>query len=275
MSETKVSFAKVPGAGESAAVPPTKAPDANATVVDPNTKTPPQNLPATSTTPSSLSTRFSGGDDDDEEQDNSDVKLPRINIIQGLSAPELKALGPDGTIVFKKNLVIPQPARIVVAAMTKPVYVEKPAVFGKGDRPRIFNTLNEVIDNGGTDLWRNSRENKEAETFSKKPLYQKMSTILLLIQKWEGISPADEEHFQAIAEDGTAFAAAVYTVKGTSFKGLYVPVKSENAQGVLSDGYYCRYIKLTTRQQTAWEPLVSIQEPTSEAVRKLARSLRT
>ena len=47
------------------------------------------------------------------------------------------------------------------------------------------------------------------------------------------------------------------------------------ADGVLRDGFYTRYIKLGTRQVRAFEPTVEIlPEFTSEAVRNLARKLR-
>lgn len=276
MSESKVSFARVAGAGSQESVPAEqKTTEANASLAGQAPTTalaaPPQQ--------SHLPTRFLGGDEDEDDGDRSDVRLPRLNIIQGLSGADLKAVkmpdgknAPDGSLIFKKALYIPQPATLVVAGFTKPQYSEKALVFGQGPKPRLFNTLEEVINAGGTDKWKYSRENREEPT--KLPWFVKMTSAIVLIKKWEGISEADAEHFTAIAEDGTAFAAAVFTVKSTGFQGFYVPLKSEQAQGVLKHGFYTRYVKLSTKQDRAFTPVVSIQEPTSDAVRKLAISVR-
>ena len=271
---TKVSFAAVPGAGTSAPVE--KAPEANAQVVN-----------ATGAMPASTDTRvatpaprsvalFSGGDEDDGDDDRSDVKLPRLNIVQGLSGAALKKVGPDGTLVLKQTLALPATVRIVVAGCSKKRYAEKMAKYGEG-APRIFDTLEQVIVAGGTDKWRESRECKDADGIpkSRKPWFTPMVTALLLIQKPEGLKAEDEEHFSAVSDDGVAFAACLYTVKSTSFGSFYVPIKSEQADGVLRDGFYTRYIKLGTRQVRAFEPTVEIlAEFTSEGVRNLARKLR-
>jgi len=282
MSESKISFAKVAGAGSSEPVPAEqKATEANASLAGQAPAAPSGATTALAAPPqqSHLPTRFLGGDEEDDDGDRSDVRLPRLNIVQGLSGADLKGIkkpdgtiAPDGSLIFKKALYIPQPATIVVAAFTKPEYSEKALKFGEGPKPRTFQTLEEVINAGGTDKWKYSRENREDPT--KLPWFVKITTALVLIKKWEGISDADAEHFTAVAEDGTAFAAAVLTVKSTGFQGFYVPLKSEQAQGVLMHGFYTRYVKLTTKQDKAFTPVVSIQEPTSDAVRKLAISIR-
>lgn len=218
---------------------------------------------------------FYSGEEDDIPTDRGDVRLPRLNIVQGLSGPELKAVGPDGTLVLKKSLALPQPLRIVVCGCSRKRYAEKMAVFGQGD-PRIFDTLEEVIEAGGTDQWKQSRENKDSDGMptSRKPWFQPMVTALLLIQKPEKLAkPEDEEHFTAVTSDGIAFAPCVYTVKSTSFGSFYVPLKSEQSAGVLKNGFFTHYVRLTTKQVRAFEPVVAILEPTPESVRTLARSI--
>ncbi len=261
-----VSFAK---AGK-----PASAPEDTTTVPTVPTTEVPRQLPA-APAPRSLS-RFSGGDDEDEPQDNSDVLPPRLNIVQGLSGAELKSVGPDGTLVLKKSLAIPQPAQIVVAGFSAKTYAEKLPKFGEG-KPRIFSNLEDVYNAGGTDVWKQSRENKDSDGMpvSKRPWFTPMVTALLLIKKWDGISAEDEQHFKAVTSDGIAFAPAVFTVKSTGFSGFYVPLKSEQSMGVLSKGYYTRYVSLSTKQVRAFEPVVTIKGETSETVRQLARTLLT
>lgn len=271
-----VSFAKVPGAGSSEPVAP--AAPANAELVPPVAGTPAASTataaaaaPAANTALVASPPRsvgfFSGGDDDGDE-DRSDVKMPRLNLVQGMSADDLKSVAPEGNFVYNKALLIPSPATIVVAGLSKKVYSEKSLKFG--DKTRTFDSLEQVIEAGGTDNWRSSRENREIN--SKLPWFVRMATAVILIRKWEGIKPEDEEYFRAIASDGTAFAPAVYTLKSTSFTSFFVPIKSANAQGVLKDGYYYRYIQLKAAKKTAYEPQVTILESTSESVRALAKS---
>lgn len=269
-----VSFAKVPGAGSSESVAP--AAPANAELVPPVAGTPAATAaspaPAASSaliTPPPRSVGFFSGGDDGGDDDRSDVKMPRLNLVQGMSAEDLKSIAPEGNFVFNKALLIPQPALIVVAGMSRKVYSEKPLKFG--DKTRVFDTLEQVIEAGGTDNWRMSRENREGT--SKLPWFVRMATAVILIKKWDGIKPEDEEYFKSVATDGTAFAAGVYTLKSTSFTSFYVPLKSANAQGVLTGGYYHRYVQLKAVKKTAFEPQVTILESTSEAVRALAKSL--
>lgn len=271
----KVSFAKV-GAAPVVPVeptPPAKAPEANAELTSSAGTDTRMSAPAPTRSP----TVFDGGEDHDENDDRSDIRLPRLNIIQGLSGPELKKVGPDGTLVLKKTLALPQPLRIVVAGCSKKRYAEKMAKYGEG-KPRIFDTLEEVVNVGGTDQWRQSREHidKEDNPVSRKPWFTPMVTALLLIQKPEGLKPEDEEHFNAISTDGIAFAPCLYTVKSTSFGSFYVPLKTEQTTGILRNGYYTRYVSLKTKQVRAFEPVVEILgELTSEPVRVLARALLT
>lgn len=274
-----VSFAKVPGAGSSAPVSPAPAPVAEPEVVPasagPQTDpVPGSNAPAVQSPAPPSSQMFYGGDEDDAPVDRGDVRLPRLNLVQGMSGPELKKIAAEGEFVLKQTLKLASPLTIVVAGCSRKRYAEKLPKFGEGT-PRILDTLEDVIKAGGTDQWRQSRENKDADgvPVSRKPWFTPMVTALLLIQKPEGISPEDEEHFSAISEDGIAFAPCVYTVKSTSFGSFYVPLKSEQTAGVLRNGFFTHYVELTSAQARAFEPRVKILGHTSEGVRKLAKSL--
>jgi hypothetical protein len=274
-----ISFAKVQGAGQSAPVAPLPVNEPTPVETDALPSAPAAEVPSTALAGQNahLSGRvFFGGDEDDApENDRGDVKLPRLNLIQGLSNPELKKLGVDGTFVLKSTLALPQPLRIVVAGCSRKRYAEKMPKFGEGT-PRILDSLEEVYKAGGTEQWRVSRENKDNDGIpvSRKAWFMPMVTALLLVQKPEKLAnPDDEAHFASVSEDGVAFAPCVYTVKSTSFGSFYVPLNSEKSAGVLRGGFFTHYVLLTSKQNRAIEPVVKIVEPTSEAVRKLAKSL--
>lgn len=259
-----VSFAKVPGAGQSA---PVQQPAAE-NPAQPSQGTPetPQNLPATQ---AAGHVGFYTGTEDDQEVDPRDIRLPRLNLVQDMSGAELKAAGSVGDFVFKQVLKLPQPVRLVVAGFKSKKYVEKTKF---GTDPRYANSLQEVYALNGTDEWRNSKENdrKGQGPASNKPWFMPMITGLVLIEK-----PVDysDEHFAFVSEDGKAFAAALFTVKSTSYGGFFIPIQSELKTGLLRGGYNTRYIEMTSKKgekHPAFEPIIKIGEVTSEAVRKLA-----
>jgi hypothetical protein len=209
---------------------------------------------------------FYTGDESEGPQDLTDVRLPRLNIIQGLSKDELKKLGKEGDYVLKGSLLLPQPLNIVACGHKPKVWIEK---VKQGVQARFANSLQAVADLGGTDEWRLSKENDKTD--SKKIWFMPSVTWLFLIQRPEG---ADEGYFPYVSEDNIAFAAALYTCKSTSYGNLHVPLASEKATGLLRAGYATRYVELTTRKglkHPAFEPVCRITVPTSEAVRALAK----
>lgn len=270
-----ISFAKV-NSGAAPAVPVENVPTAPVEEVKPQEQSPAETALAERPPAPVSNSGFYAGDEDDMPIDRGDVRLPRLNLTQGLSDPELKKLGPDGTFVLKRAVALPQPISIVVAGVSRKRYAEKMPKFGEGE-PRIFDSLEEVIKAGGTDQWRQSRENKDKDgmPLSRKPWFTPMVTCLLLVKKPEGLAPELEEHFSAVAEDGTQFAACVYTVKSTSFGSFYVPINSEKVAGVLKGGFATHWIELRSQQVNGkqFEPRVKIGAATSEAVRKLAKQV--
>jgi hypothetical protein len=269
-----VSFAKTPGAGVSAPVTPPpapaeKAPEANAQVTD----TP---APETTTTDTRVATQehaptnalgFYTGEDDAPEFDPRDVKLPRLNLVQGMSGAELKAIAAEGEFVYKQAIHLPKPFRAVVVGVRPKVYIEKLPKYGEGE-PRVAKTLQEVEAFGGTENWRESRENKDKDgvPVSRKPWFPAHVTLFLLIERPEGV---DDAHFPAVTLSGKAFGPALYTVKSTSFGSFYIPINSE-LRGLFRGSFHNRFIEVSSKQTKAWIPTVRIREETPAEVRELA-----
>lgn len=262
----QTSFSKVPGAGQSAPVQPIAAetPVQNAASAPAET---PRNLPAN--VPPAPVGFYTGAEDDGQEVDSRDVKLPRLNLVQDMSGAALKEVAKVGEFVFKQTLHLPSPLRLVVCGFKPKKFVEKTKF---GTEPRYANSLQEVYQLGGTDEWRSSKENdrKGAGPASNKPWFTPMVTSLVLIEKPESLS---DEHFPYVSEDGKAYAAALWTVKSTSYGAFFVPLQSEKVTGVLRQGYFTHYVEMTSKKgdkHPAFEPVIKIREATSEAVRKLA-----
>ena len=200
--------------------------------------------------------------------DASDVRPPRLNMIQGLSKEELKKVGKEGDWVLKGSVLLSQPVTLVAVGHRAKVWIEK---VKQGDQARYAHNLQEVFDFGGTDQWNLSKLNDKIE--SKRIWFMPSVTWMLLIQRPDG-APGD--NFTSVSDDGIAFAVALYTTKSTSYGGFHVPLASEKATGLLRSGYFTRFVELTSQKglkHAAFEPRVHLTTVTSEAVRALAKKV--
>lgn len=233
MSETekKFSFAKA-GGPASQPVTPAPAPENPASQT---TETAPQNLPATQNyEPPAF---YTG--DGDEPVDPSDQRLPRLNIVQKSSKPEWLEHG-VGSILLKGEVCVAKvnaPFRMVVIGARPKIWIEK-TKFNSSIKPRFARSLDEVVKLGGTDLWRFSKENDKIE--STKPWFMPSVTLAVLVEKPEGLAPAQEAHFAYVIGD-KSYAAALLSVKSTNYDAVWVTVSSER-RGVLSEGFNSRFI---------------------------------
>ena len=96
----------------------------------------------------------------------------------------------------------------------------------------------EVVQLGGTDQWRFSKENPKAN--STKPWFIPSVTLAVLIEKPADCKPEHEGHFAYVVGD-KAYAAALLSVKSTNYDAVWVTISSER-RGVLSKGFNSRYI---------------------------------
>ena len=273
-TENKVSFARVPGAGvQQAAVPTPEQPATPPAAGDANA----QLVPAASTAVSAPtapapanSMGFWTGDEDGADNDPRDVRFPRLNLVQGMSKADLKAIAPEGEFVLKKSLKLPKPFTAVVVGFRPKVWVEK-TKWGGTAVPRVAKTLEEVIQLGGTDQWKLSRECKDSNDVpvSKIPLFDAHVTACLLIER-----PADYDdgNFPYVSEDGKAFAVALFTLKSTSFGSFFIPLNSER-RGLFKGNFASRYVEISAGQSKAWYPTARIVGQTSAAVQALAIKL--
>ena len=279
-TETKVSFARVAGAGVQQTAIPTAAPTtvaaAPAAAAAPAQPADAQLVPAQSTAvatpaqPTNSMGFYTGGEEEGGDSDPRDIRHPRLNLVQGMSAAALKAIAPEGGFVLKKSLALPRPFRAVVIGFRPKTWIEK-TKFGGTAIPRIARTLEEVIQLGGTDQWKLSRECKDSNDVpvSKLPLFDAHVTAALLIQQPEGF---DEGDFPYVSDDNIAFAVALFTLKSTSFGSFYIPLNSER-RGLFKGNFASRYVEINSAQTKAWFPTAKILTPTSEAVQKLAAKI--
>ena len=296
MAEHKVSFAKHPGAGTTAAVVPPAPPaqpaqpaqpapaPAPAPSVAPTPTPEPQNLPAvqdpgTVGAPRSdvVAGGFYTGEEDIPETSAADQKTPWLTLIQPTSKNKIvgDVFVADGTFVYKKAVALPASGfRAVVVGFTKLVWVEKlPYIQSPGQndpKPRIANSVEEVIAFGGTDVWEFSNANVDQRTKIPKhttPFFDKHIKALLFVEAPAGVS---DEHFPYVFE-GKAYGPALFELKGGSFKGFFVPINTER-KTLFKGKWSSRFILITSTRNSnnpAFTARARVGESTPEGLQAL------
>lgn len=220
----------------------------------------------------------SDGAGDDEGYGSSDIKLPRLKLLQGTSDKKLLAAYGFGSLLLKDSVVVAKaagegtpsvPATIVFVKLISKTYTERVAKFG--DPSKFARNLAEVDDRGGTADWRLSKENRNAN--SNKPWYQVNANCLVLVQKPDGV---DDDHFPFEA-DGKFYAPALYSVKSFAYEEFFQEIATAKATGELrKGGWSSRFIKLIPEIRAGKGnaefavPTVKFGELTPDSVREIA-----
>ena len=179
-----------------------------------------------------------------------DIIMPRINLVQKVG-PLSEEFTP-GDIVLNKELVIfsfppkgkeseAKPIEFTVLGFRPTIYTER--VPG-GALGRNAKTPQEVRALGGTTDYDVNK--RSAEKGEEIPLFQQLSTALVLIKRPEGI---DEEgiHF-TYEHDGVRYALAQWSMKGAAFTAGAKVIKTARRIGHLARGGYTSYpYSMTTR----------------------------
>lgn len=154
--------------------------------------------------------------DDDSDIDWSDLRLPAINIAQGVGA--LGETYPPGSVILGQEHVLLLPnevkkspqagcVRFGVLAFRKTRWAEK---IPGGEKGRIVGSREEVAAAGGTtDYDENARNGT--------PYYQELATALLLVQCPEDAEDDVKAVFPFEGPDGKKYVLATWNMKGISF----------------------------------------------------------
>lgn len=262
----KISFKKESAAPAPETNPtPTPAPETNPVVVESTTTvcspsgvvdvssvseipTAPVNLAVAKTVPQpvTVSETETHNSFNDEDIGFNDIILPRLNIVQKVG--DLSNIFNPGEIVLNQTLVIHEPAVpekskvghspiiLTVLGFRKRQFCEKKEGGALGN---LFNTEAEVVQAGGT------LDYKEHKS-TKKTLYQRLATALLLIQKPEHLSDGDNINFPYECE-GKWYALALWSMKGTAYTNSAKLMYTARKIGHLRVGYPTQAWSVTTK----------------------------
>lgn len=282
-----VSFAKIAPADASAPSPaPVEenkaAPAAPVAPAQPNTNT--SIAPAA---PQQLA-HYEGADEGGV--DASDIRLPKLKLLQGTSDKKLLQKFGFGALLFKDEILVaragivgdsdassqkPITGRLVFVKLISKTYTEKVDKFG--DPSGFARSLAEVEEQGGTTDWRQSKENKKTgKPASARPWFMVNANCLVLVEKPEGV---DDDHFPFEA-DGKFYAPAMFSVKSFAYEEFFISIATAKATGELrKGGYSSRFINIQPTIKPGKGnaefavPTITFGEHTSEAVKGIAAEL--
>jgi len=144
------------------------------------------------------------------DYEESDFRLPRINIVQSVG-PLSEDFDP-GAVVLNKDIIVlaastdpkvwGDPLDVTVLNAKKQFSENLP--YESDETPETVDTLDEVHERGGWIDWRND----------EKPPWRPMLTALVLIE-----APTEElsEEFSIQGPDGKAYELALWTMKGSAY----------------------------------------------------------
>ncbi|RPI07189.1 MAG: hypothetical protein EHM64_00205 [Ignavibacteriae bacterium] len=161
-------------------------------------------------TPSSPITRRPAGPATDDvvgDVDFSDIRLPRLNLVQRTG--ELPDKFDFGSIVLNKEAVLPQPVRFIALNMKKQ-WQEK-TEYGSGESGQVFNSREEVIAAGGTFGFKDGQ-------------FSELAHVHLLVEKPEGFEtdPANAGVVDLFMYEigGAVWAPAVISVGRSAYTSM-------------------------------------------------------
>ncbi len=235
---------------------------------------------------------------DDDKIALADVKIPALNIVQGVG--DLSTLFTAGSIVYDQHIVLadsppkpsettkpPQvPVNLVLIGFRPTRWAEK--VDG-GDRGRILASPSDVLAVGGTTVYDEAYQGSGKERKLVKPYFTPLATALVLIEAPAGLKleePVENTFPLAVDEaqpDGTTktrnFVIGFWHLRGTAHTAVAKPAKTARLFGPLrSGGYRSKWLSVSTVMKTfdgnvAYIPAMKIGADTSPEVRELAQSV--
>jgi hypothetical protein len=207
--------------------------------------------------------------------DNSDTKLPRINLVN-----KTGGLGNDytpGTWVINREYAISNldpkdkkrgvPMRVIALQMLKQFQENIPYDERETTPSRLFHTKEEVRNAGGTVTYLRGAGN-----------FSEIATVEFLIQAPEGLGDEAEVLFYNIAEDGTRYTRAVATFASTAYSGVAVPLATSLRTHLATTGlkggqWDLGSVIMSKGDKTWWTPTIRSAGLVTEAQKNLITSL--
>jgi hypothetical protein len=176
--------------------------------------------PVADSSSTGISTRntFAGLHGIDADLEMSDIRIPRINLVQKSSElAEVEGWSPGDFAFAKEIKLIPfgQSGKVTFIRLKRQYQEALP--YGSSETPKVFNTKEEVLAAGGS------------LNFQAPNEYRPIAHLTMLIEQPpvpEGENDAAIESYFPISFGGKNYSMAVWTVSSTSYKSVVVELLS-------------------------------------------------
>jgi hypothetical protein len=180
----------------------------------------------------------------------TDIKLPRVNLVQKTSAlnGEFKA----GDLVFEKQVLLAHEGETFnfTPIMVQKQYQED-LEFGTEDMPRVYNSAAEVRENGGS------------LTYGDDNYFKEIAHVQLLIEAPAKKLKEHEADMFLIEFKGKHYAMAMMTVAGSAFNSLgkaLMTARVNNLKAGFFTGMFTMRADAKSNKRGSWHvPVPSFQ----------------
>lgn len=181
---------------------------------------------------------FGGGGQVVGEVDRSDIKLPRINLVQksGKLGDEFK----PGSIVLAREVLLSdgaQPVNIVLLSIKKQ-YQEDLPFDENGPTPKLLDTAEEV------------RAANGSLKYGDDNYYKEIATALVLIEAPAGLTQDQLDAYFYYEAEGKAFCLGLWTFAGSSYNHAGKRLITAGTYGHLREGFSKGNWAFTTEKKT-------------------------
>ena len=163
------------------------------------------------------------------EIESDDIVIPRLNLVQNVG--NLNELFTAGELVLNKEVVLPAPLELTILSARKQ-FVQN-LDFDSGEKPQVFNTLEEVHAAGGTIEW----------VGNQKPSYVPVLHVNLVFK-----APAGLDYALPLEYNGDAYGLAVWTLRGVAYTRAGKNILTA-AKFSLRDGLFNGKWELTSKRE--------------------------
>lgn len=195
------------------------------------------------------------------EIERSDVKLPRINLVQKMS-DMVNAGFKSGDLVYNREIALDKPATVVVVKLKKQYQQDLP--YGGDQMPHVCDTLAEVREAGGTIEW--GGENH----------YSEMAHLQLLVKAPADL-PDELEDLFPYSIGGESWAPAMFTVAKSAYKSAAKPVITaafSTLRGGLQHGLWQLSTEGKKNAMGSWDvPIMKLVGKTTPELAELVATL--
>jgi hypothetical protein len=167
-----------------------------------------------------------------------DIVVPRLNVVQKMSDKFIDLGFNAGDVVYAQEVLFANASKVGNLTVVG-VFVQYQQVlpYGGDVLPKVVNTIEEVIANGGS------------TTIGAPNEYSKIATITGLIEAPDDISDAHESFFP-LEFEGKLYSMAKWTVAKTAFRDVAKPLLTQAMMFARNGGIFSIKYQLSTKKST-------------------------